>query len=119
MYNPNCQSCKVDPSRYGERIHYPSCLETPARSMTPEEREVIEAAKALRRAFPERNWDVSRLAFPEAARFCAAVDALPKPRPTLVERLRLYANNYVGDTSGYVQALTIEAANELERLGAK
>lgn len=82
--------------------------------MTPEEREVIEAAKALRRAFPERNWDVSRLAFPEAARFCAAIDALPKPPPTLVKRLRTYC-----DKRSMLGEMMHEAADEIERLGAK
>lgn len=89
--------------------------------ITPEERKVIEAAKALRLAFPYKDWHVSRLAFPESERFCAAVDALPKPPPSLVERLRTFSKNVElapsiqGGPSVLVEVLR-EAADELERL---
>jgi hypothetical protein len=80
---------------------YPKCaLHAPPRDMTPGELEVIEAAKAWR-----AGASVHRLA--------AALDALPKPEPTLVERLREAAETAHPE---HKAQLMREAADEIEHL---
>ena len=87
--------------------------------MTPEEFEVIEAAKAWAADMGEfavtRGLPLAR----ESRRLIAAVDALPKPAPSLVERIRSHGDDARHRGCSAEAALLREAADELERLGAK
>jgi hypothetical protein len=83
------------------------CSRDPLR-LTPEEREVIAKAQRWRQ---NENATTS-------AELVGAVDALPKPAPSLVERLREHAGSEEC-VSDRALGLLLEAAAALERLGAK
>lgn len=92
--------------------------EVPPDRLAPEEREVIEAAKALCACWKGTDWTISLASWrPIVERIRRAVDALPKPEPSLTERLRNQASIDVELEN--IDALLREAADELERLGAK
>lgn len=102
-----CRNLAVD-EVHGPMGSWPRCAEhMPPGPMTPEEREVIEAAKEwCKRGGSDYTANVQ---------LRRAVDALPKPSPPLVERLRAWAAGSAGDDDGITEDL-LEAAAALERL---
>ena len=93
--------------------------DAPPERLTAEEREVIDASVGLRSAerFPgasEVGLEKYRVA---VERWRLAVDDLPKPAPSLVERIRKLTLKF-GDAWAEERAVMNEAADELERRGA-
>lgn len=93
---------------------WPRCAEHMPRVMSPEEAEVVEAAKAWAK---KDEWRTTTREMDQRLRH--AVDALPKPAPSLANRLRaLFAKDVVRDKEEIIATIA-EAADELERRGAK